>query len=49
MFSEAEVGMAIRALARQVGIPNEMHFIRAAEHMKPHSNFLCDISEFRVK
>ena len=26
LFGKAEVGMALSALLRQVGIPNEMHF-----------------------
>ena len=35
LFSKAEVGMALRALARRIGTPNEMHVDRAAEQMGP--------------
>ena len=48
LFSEAEVRMALRAFARQVGIPNEMHFGRASKKMVQHSNFQCAIREFRI-
>ena len=39
LFSKAEVEMELRELARQVGIPNDIHFDRADEHMGPHSDF----------
>ena len=49
LISKAVVGMALRALARQVGIPNELHFDRAAEQMGPHSDFQCAIRGFRIE
>ena len=38
LFSKAEVGTEIRVFARQVGIPNELHFDRTAEKMVPNRN-----------
>ena len=49
LFRKAEVGMALRAFARQVGIPNELHFDRAAEQMGPQSDLKCAISESSIK
>ena len=41
--------MALRAFARQVGIPNELHFDIAADQMGPHINFQRAIREFRFE
>ena len=39
-FSKAEVGKALRALAKQLGIPNYLHFDRYSEYILLHSGFL---------
>ena len=49
LFSKAEVGMALSAFARQVGIPNELRFDRAADHMGLHRNSQCAIRKFRIE
>ena len=49
LFSRAEVGMALRASARQVGIPKKLHFDKASDKMGLHSKFQCVIIEFSIK
>ena len=48
LFIKDEVGMELRAFEKQLVIPNELHFDRAADHIGPHSNFQCAIREFRI-
>ena len=49
MISKAVVGIALRELARKLGIANELPFDRVAEQMGPHSDFQCAIREFRIE
>ena len=42
-FSKDEVDMALREFKRQLGIPNDLHFDRAAEYMGLHSDVQCKI------
>ena len=48
-LSKDEFGIALRELAILVGIPNELHFDRAAEQMGPQSDLKCAISESSIK
>ena len=40
-FRKVEVGRQLRDFDKQVGIPNELHFDRAAEQMGKRRKFQC--------
>ena len=48
-FSKAEVGMELRAFARQVGISNKLNFDRAADKMGRNNDFQCATRKFRIE
>ena len=49
LFIKAEVGMSLRAFERQIGIPNELPFDRAAEQIVLNGNFQCAIRGFSIE
>ena len=48
-FGKAEFGTALRAFAKQVSIPYELHFDREDEQMGTHSDFQFASREFRIE
>ena len=49
LISKAVVGIALRELARKLGIANELPFDRVAEQMGPHSDLQCVINKFSIE